>query len=62
MTMTTSTDQVLDPLVERYLGHLRVEGGLSSNTLEAYRRDLGKLQVFLAQQRVGMGEIGRAHV
>ena len=54
--MSSSTDQVLDPLAERYLGHLRVEGGLSSNTLEAYRRDLAKLQAFLFQQRVAMGD------
>jgi integrase/recombinase XerD len=36
-----------DSLVERYLNHLRVEGGLSRNTIEAYRRDLNKFQLFL---------------
>ena len=36
-----------DPLVERYLHHLRVEGGLSRNTIDAYRRDLAKLQSYL---------------
>ncbi|MBI4402335.1 MAG: site-specific tyrosine recombinase XerD [Nitrospirae bacterium] len=36
-----------DALVERYLNELRVEGGLSWNTLEAYRRDLGKFSEFL---------------
>jgi integrase/recombinase XerD len=54
--MATSTDQILDPLVERYLGQLRVEGGLAVNTLEAYRCDLIKLQSFLVQHRIGMGE------
>src|SRR5262245_58266087 len=42
-----------DPLVERYLNHLRVEGGLSRNTIEAYRRDLAKFQSYLHQQRSG---------
>lgn len=41
-----------DPLVERYLNHLRVEGGLSRNTIEAYRRDLAKFQGYLHQQGV----------
>ena len=31
---------MLHPLAERYLSRLRVEGGLSLNTIEAYRRDL----------------------
>lgn len=61
LLMTTSTGQILDPLAERYLGHLRVEGGLATNTLEAYRRDLGKWQAFLAQQQVGMGEAVTPH-
>lgn len=38
-----------DPLVERYLNHLRVEGGLSRNTIEAYRGDLGKFQAYLSR-------------
>lgn len=41
-----------DPLVERYLNHLRVEGGLSRNTIEAYRRDLAKFQGYLHQQGI----------
>ena len=41
-----------DPLVERYLNHLRVEGGLSRNTIEAYRRDLEKFQSYLRQHRL----------
>jgi len=39
-----------DPLVERYLNYLRVEGGLSRNTIEAYRRDLGKFQQYLDRE------------
>lgn len=34
-------------LLERYLNELRVEGGLSWNTREAYRRDLSKFSEFL---------------
>jgi integrase/recombinase XerD len=42
---------LLDPLAERYLRHLRVEGGLSVNTVEAYRRDLSKFHAYV--QRAG---------
>lgn len=37
----------MEQLVERYLNDLRIEAGLASNTLEAYRRDLQKLQRYL---------------
>ncbi|HSN03766.1 MAG TPA: site-specific integrase, partial [Nitrospira sp.] len=52
--MAERPEQVLDPLAERYLSHLRVEGGLATNTLEAYRRDLSKLQAFLSRHRLHM--------
>jgi len=42
-----------DALVERYLNHVRVEGGLSRNTIEAYRRDLAKFQRYLRQRKIG---------
>jgi integrase/recombinase XerD len=42
----------MDDLVDRYLTELRVEGGLSGNTLDSYRRDLRKLQDFLASRRI----------
>ncbi len=42
---------LLDPLAERYLRYLRVEGGLSVNTVEAYRRDLSKFHAYV--QRAG---------
>lgn len=34
-------------LTDRYCTHLRIEGGLSSNSLQAYRRDLGTFQTYL---------------
>jgi integrase/recombinase XerD len=53
--MADSESPLLDPLVERYLSQLRVEGGLAINTLESYRRDLTKLQQYLSQQQLRMG-------
>jgi integrase/recombinase XerD len=47
---------MLPPLAERYLSHLRVEGGLSVNTIEAYRRDLSKFHSYL--RRTGVVLLG----
>jgi integrase/recombinase XerD len=43
----------LDGLIERYLSDLKIEGGLAGHTLEAYRRDLQKLQSYL--KSIGLG-------
>lgn len=42
----------MDDLIDRYLAELRVEGGLARNTQGAYRRDLQKLQDFLALKHI----------
>lgn len=42
----------LEEVIERYLTDLRIEAGLADNTLEGYRRDLRKFQVFLAGRRI----------
>jgi len=47
---------MLHPLAERYLSRLRVEGGLSLNTIEAYRRDLTKFHSYL--HRIGAVPLG----
>lgn len=45
-----------DPRAEEFLNHLRVERRLSANTLDAYRRDLGKLDDFSGKR--ALAELG----
>ncbi|OQW32215.1 MAG: hypothetical protein A4E19_19465 [Nitrospira sp. SG-bin1] len=51
----------LDPLLERYLSELRIEGGLSTNTLESYRRDLLRLQRYLGRHRLAISDSVPSH-
>lgn len=42
----------VDAVVADYLGHIRVERGLSANTVAAYRRDLARWSAFLADRDI----------
>lgn len=57
MPAISPSAMLLDPLVERYLTQLRVEGGLATNTVEAYRRDLFRLQQHLRTHRLGISDV-----
>ena len=50
------SDRSIDGLVDLYLDVLRVERGLSVNTLSAYGRDLGRFAAFCAER--GVQEVG----
>lgn len=62
MSTTAPSTALLDPLVERYLTQLRVEGGLATNTVEAYRRDLFRLQHHLLMHRLHMNDVVSSQV
>ncbi len=62
MTTDHSSVLLLDPLVERYLNRLRVEGGLATNTLESYRRDLFRVQRYLVRHRLNMSDFVPPHL
>ena len=59
--MAEQTVPLLDPLLERYLSELRIEGGLAINTLESYRRDLFRLQRYLKQHQLSVGDSVSPH-
>jgi integrase/recombinase XerD len=46
----TASEPALETALARYLRHVTIERGLSSNTVEAYRRDLGAYLAMLAER------------
>jgi integrase/recombinase XerD len=52
----------LEAQIRSFLNYLRVEKGLSNNTLYAYQRDMMKFADFSAKHKMQTGQIERAHV
>lgn len=48
--------------IRTFLNYLRVEKGLSPNTIQAYRRDMAKFNEFAAKQKLAANQIERRHV
>ncbi|MFQ5991386.1 MAG: site-specific tyrosine recombinase XerD [Nitrospiraceae bacterium] len=44
--------QRMEVLIDRHMSELRIEAGLARNTLDAYRRDLFKLQIYLSGMKL----------
>ncbi len=55
-------EQEADPLVERYLEHVRVEKRLAQRTVELYALDLQKLQAHCLQAGVALTEVQNLHM
>jgi integrase/recombinase XerD len=52
----------LEAQIRSFLNYLRVEKGLSDNTLFAYQRDMMKFAEFVTKQKLTLGLVERAHV
>jgi integrase/recombinase XerD len=52
----------LEAQIRSFLNYLRVEKGLSDNTLYAYQRDMMKFAEFVTKQNLTLGLVERAHV
>jgi len=52
----------LESHIRTFLNCLRVEKGLSDNTIQAYRRDIEKFGAFVAQRKLGTKDVRRSDV
>src|ERR1700735_695927 len=49
----------LDTLIAAFLNYVKVEKGLSANTISAYTRDLRKFEAFLKERKLKLEDVGR---
>jgi len=49
----------IDDITDRFFDYLRVEKGLSTNTLSAYAQDLKRFSAFLARTETALSALGR---
>jgi integrase/recombinase XerD len=54
--------QNVETQIRTFLNGLRVEKGLSDNTIQAYRRDITKFAAFAAKRRLGASDVRRADI
>ena len=47
------------PAISSFLTHIKVEKGLASNTISAYRRDMGKFAEFAQKRKLALENISR---
>ena len=52
----------MEAQIRSFLNYLRVEKGLSDNTMYAYQRDMMKFAEFAAKQKIALAQVERAHV
>ena len=52
----------MESQVRTYLNYLRIEKGLSENTIHAYRRDMGKFSAFAAKRELKIQHVSRGDV
>lgn len=48
--------------ISGFINYLTVEKGLSRNTLNAYKSDLAKLQLFLEERKLSLGSLTQGHL
>jgi integrase/recombinase XerD len=49
----------MQPAISLFLTHVKVEKGLSVNTVAAYRRDLAKFNIFAQKRKLGLEAVSR---
>ena len=52
----------IQAVISSFLTHVKVEKGLSSNTVSAYQRDLNKFLVFAQKRKLALEQVSRDHL